>query len=89
MPSWALDDVVGTLWAVREAAGGSRTSAWLGACVSSHALGARTGAALFITDVERSVSEGNWPRLKNAVKHFCGGKKKGTEGTPPRVRVPK
>ncbi len=44
------------------------------------------GRVAFLEDVSCGKSQADASRLKRVVKSFCGGKKKGTEGTPGQTK---
>ena len=86
MPGWMLDDIVGALRAVYERCGAVRTREWLMQCMAGETFVRRAvgpqARLQFAEDLTRAAAVSQWQRFKNTIKHFCGGKRKGTEGTP-------
>lgn len=86
MPSYMLEDVVLVLRNLLAGYGTATVCAWLAEAISLPHFprsGTRPAAKQqFLDDVARNAEQRQWPRLKNAVKVFCGGKKKGSAGTP-------
>jgi hypothetical protein len=76
LPGWMLEDIVAVFRALFKV-DAVHAGAWLAAADSA------AGKQL-VPDLLRFAGDVDLPRFKNALKHFCGGKKKGTEGTPQR-----
>lgn len=85
-PSWMLDDLIATLreWIMFQ--GVEPCHFAMAAAISQQDFprAAVSDAAkdIFLGDMLRFASESQWSKLKNAVKKFCGGKKKGESGMP-------
>ncbi|EGD80018.1 hypothetical protein PTSG_10292 [Salpingoeca rosetta] len=86
LPSWALDDIMQAIRTIMECLSADVTSQLLyGAmCQPTFARPDVSDKAklIFLEDFQRLGATSDWKRLKNAVKKFCGGKKKNTSGTP-------
>lgn len=91
LPSWALDDIMAAFRTIIEtlSAGVTAELMYVAMCQPSFARSDVSDKAkeIFLEDVQRLGGMGDWKRLKNAVKKFCGGKKKNTAGTPANARV--
>ncbi len=85
VPSWALDDIIVALRDLYTL-GGEHATVWMTASVACEPFVHKGGLDAFVADLQRAAADRNWPRFKNSIKHFCGGKKKGTAGTPAKGR---
>lgn len=91
LPSWMLEDIVTALRGVLLAFGSEHFGCWLAQAIS-HPACLRSGVSQaakedFVQGVLETGLGSNWARLKNKVKIFCGGKKRGTLGHPARARL--
>eukprot|EP00049_Salpingoeca_infusionum_P015799 m.310298 g.310298 ORF g.310298 m.310298 type:complete len:956 (-) comp15949_c0_seq6:4089-6956(-) len=89
LPSWSLDGIMNILRQIVQIHGAETTITAL-AELMQHPEFARShlseaGRQKYLESFHQHVTSGNWQKLKNATKQFCGGKKRGTSGTPSRA----